>query len=58
MDGKKTYASAFMLLTITLIKSITPDTIPAEFYETLKGILEVMLFGSASHGVYKTIKKK
>lgn len=58
LDGKKTYITALMLLTITGIKAIAPDTIPKEFYETLKQILELMLYGSATHGIYKTIKKK
>ena len=58
LDGKKTYISALMLLIVTTVNSLSPHAIPKELYETLKQILELMLYGSATHGIYKTIKKK
>lgn len=58
VDGKKTYVTAIVLLILTVVKAIFADAIPQEAYDTIKRVLELLLYGSATHGIYKTIKNK
>jgi len=53
IDGNKTYISASSMLLLVLIKSIFPNFIPDGTYSEIKQILEILLYGSATHGVYK-----
>jgi len=53
IDGNKTYISASSMLLLFLIKSMFPDFIPDESYTDIKKILEFLVYGSATHGIYK-----
>lgn len=57
VDGKKTYIVAVLLATWTILKLILPNLLNEEGYYTIKSILEYLLYGTATHGIYKTINK-
>ena len=58
LDGKKTYVTALVLLTMQVIKFFFPNAIPEELYKTLEYYIELALYGSASHGALKIITHK
>lgn len=58
LNGKKTYISALALLAMSIIKHTAPEAIPLDVYEAIKNFLEILLYGSATHGIYKTFKNK
>ena len=58
INGKKTYITGSLLVLLSFINWTFPDFMPQDFYDTAKSVLEIAVFGSASHGLYKTLKSK